>query len=243
MAKPFLTAHWQHLALVTYAVPVGVLEPYLTADLEADACEQLQDETTSEPVAYVSLVAFDFMQTKVMGVKWPGFVNFPEVNLRAYVREKGGEKRRGVTFVRELVPSRMVAWIARLTYNEPYAAAKMSSEVREEAGRLHVQHGWTLQGQSYRLDVEADAQPKPHVPDSVEQFFKEHRWGFGRDRRGGTLTYEVRHPVWRTFDIKAYTVDVDFAALYGEPWGFLSEATPVHVMLAEGSDVAVYPKR
>lgn len=242
MNKPFLTARWQHLALVTYAVSAELLDEALTDDIEPDGRDDLPSCSAGGATAYVSLVAFDFLDTRVLGVKWPGFVNFPEVNLRAYVREKDGEQRRGVTFIRELVPSRWVAWVARNTYNEPYAAATMGSDVREDGQTLHVEHQWTYGGQQHQLTLETDNQPQATASDSVENFFKEHRWGFGRDRRGRTLTYEVRHPVWRAYDVKRCEVDVDFAALYGPRWQMLNEIKPFHVMLAEGSQVAVYPK-
>src|SRR3954469_20731239 len=110
---PFLTARWSNLCLLTYAVPPALLEPRLPPGLDLD----LRDGQ-----AFVSLVAFDFLDTRVLGVPWPGFRNFPEINLRFYAR-RGDE--RGVVFVREWVPQRLVAWLARTLYNEPYAAAAM----------------------------------------------------------------------------------------------------------------------
>lgn len=65
---------------------------------------------------------------QVFGVQWPGFTNFTEINLRFYVKFNG---ERGVTFVREYVPSWIVAQIARLTYNEPYKNADMNGFIEE----------------------------------------------------------------------------------------------------------------
>src|SRR5882672_8618368 len=87
----FLTARWTNLFLATYAVPQELLRPRLPPGLDLD----LRDGQ-----AFVSLVAFDFLDTRVLGVPWPGYRNFPELNLRFYVRH--GE-RRGVVFVREYV--------------------------------------------------------------------------------------------------------------------------------------------
>src|ERR1700759_5170164 len=115
----FLTAQWRHLCLITYAVDPARLLPYLPPGLELD---------TVDGEAFVSLVAFDFLDTRVLGIPWPGYRNFPEVNLRFYVRR--GEER-GVVFVRELVPARLIAWLARWLYNEPYAAIPMTSRADE----------------------------------------------------------------------------------------------------------------
>src|SRR5438128_2711596 len=126
MAFPFLTARWSNLFLATYAVPHELLRPRLPLGLELD---------TREGQAFVSLVAFDFLQTRVLGIPWPGHRNFPEVNLRFYVCHGS---QRGVTFIREYVPRRLVAWLARLLYNEPYVAVPMRSQADAGPERLTV---------------------------------------------------------------------------------------------------------
>src|SRR5438105_349004 len=94
--RPFLTARWTNLFLATYAVPDDTLTPRLPAGLELDR---------RDGSAFVSLVAFDFRDTRFLGIPWPGYCNFPEINLRFYVR-RGAE--RGVVFIREIVALRMV---------------------------------------------------------------------------------------------------------------------------------------
>ena len=88
----FLTARWTNLCLLNYAVPPSALEPHLPRGLSLD---------THEGEAFISLVAFDFLDTRVLGIPWPGYRNFPEINLRFYARQ--GD-RRGVVFIREWVP-------------------------------------------------------------------------------------------------------------------------------------------
>src|SRR5258706_7301960 len=125
---PFLTAGWSNLCLLTYAVPPALLEPRLPRGLSLD----LRDGQ-----AFVSLVAFDFLDTRVLGVSWPGYRDFPEINLRYYVRH-GAE--RGVVFIREFVPRRAVAFLARAVYGEPYLAAPMKSRVTQDDDRIAVEH-------------------------------------------------------------------------------------------------------
>src|SRR5437870_9067010 len=96
--RPFLTARWSNLAILTWEVPPALLEPHLPAGLELDR---------RDGAAFASLVAFDFLDTRVLGIPWPGF---PEVNLRFYVRLRA---QRGVVFIREFVPQAIVAWLAR----------------------------------------------------------------------------------------------------------------------------------
>ena len=73
MAMPFLTARWSNLVLLNYAVPDSVLLPYLPRGIELDR---------RDGQAFASLVAFDFLDTRVLGVAWPGFRSFAEMNLR-----------------------------------------------------------------------------------------------------------------------------------------------------------------
>ena len=112
MSRPFLTAEWRNLFLATYSVPPCLLQPRLPAGLELD---------TRDDCAFVSLVAFQFVNTRVLGVPWPGYRNFPELNLRFYVRH-GGD--RGVIFVREIVSERLVAWLRGRSITNPIASLR-----------------------------------------------------------------------------------------------------------------------
>lgn len=230
MAIPFLSASWNNLFLATYPVAPDLLAPRLPPGLELD---------TRDGQAFVSLVAFEFLRTRVLGVPWPGYRNFAELNLRFYVRH-GDE--RGVVFVREFVPQRLVAWLARRLYNEPYLAAPLSSfRTDDDAGRT-LEYRLCFAGREHRLRVTGDKPSYLPGPSTPEHFFKEHHWGFGTTRRGRTLRYRVEHPEWEVFPIRSYEIDLDWAAVYGAEWGFLSKATPCSAVFAAGSPVRVYPK-
>ena len=179
---PFLTARWSNLALLTYAVPARVLEPDLPPGCQLDE---------REGRVFVSLVAFDFLDTRVLGVPWPGFRDFPEINLRFYVRH--GEDR-GVCFIREFIPGRFAAWVARALYNEPYLRAPMSSRTEEDPAEITVRHTLRFGDREHTLRVTGQKPPVHPSEDSIEHFFKEHQWGFGRTRGGRLVRYEVAHP-------------------------------------------------
>ena len=44
------------------------------------------------------------------------------------------------------------------------------------------------------------------------------------------------------YPVKDFKIDVNFRNLYGEQFAFLKNIQPRSVFLAEGSEVAVYPK-
>ena len=77
--------------------------------------------------------------------------------------------------------------------------------------------------------------------ESFETWVKEQEAGFGRTRGGRLTAYRVQHPTWRIFPVEEYQLSVDFTHLYGERWQFLQERTPDSVVLAEGSQIAIYP--
>jgi uncharacterized protein YqjF (DUF2071 family) len=188
---------------------------------------------------HVSLVAFDFLDTRVLGISWPGYRDFPEINLRFYVRS--GE-RRGVAFVREYVPKRAIAWIARWLYNEPYSYAPMRSLVTEGTEDLTVEHWLKREGQESRISVVANSTSSIPSEESEAHFFKEHSWGYGTSRKGELVTYEVAHPTWATHEVRAVELDWDFAGIYGPEWAHLADQEPRSVYLAYGSEVSVSPK-
>lgn len=228
--KTFLSAEWRHLVLFNYAVPDDVLLPYLPSGCELDRYEGS---------AFVSLVGFQFLNTRVLGMKWPGFVNFPEINLRFYIRYQG---RRGVCFIREFVPSRLVAGIAKWLYNEPYLSAPMTMSVSQRGD--HVEAKYTLQHQGSDMNLQVTGSCGVVLPNesTQEHFFKEHDFGVGRDRRGQLVAYEVWHPVWKIYPVVQYNLNLDWGRIYGMKFEFLNAAKPRSVCFAEGSEIKVYWK-
>lgn len=223
----FLTAKWSHLVLVNYAVAPGLLRPLLPRGTEVD---------TRDGLAFVSLVAFHFTDTRVLGVGWPGFRHFTEVNLRFYAR---AGRDRGVVFVREFVPQPFVAAMARLTYNEPYHAVPMRGSIKRHDGRVLVRHDVQFPFGHQHLRVEALDRPEVPAESSWAHWFKEQRWGFGTDHFGRTIRYEVRHPRWRVYPVERVALEWDWARVYGRDWANLQGAAPHSIVLAEGSSIEV----
>lgn len=228
--RPFLTARWSHLAILTYEAPPALLETHLPAGLALD---------TYGGAAFVSLVAFDFLDTRIWGIAWPGFRDFPELNLRFYVRQG---QRRGVVFIREFVPRAVVSWLARAIYHEPYLVAPMESQVDDRPAAVATIRTLLWQGRTHRIEVTGGKPAFRPAEDSAEHFFKEQQWGFGRDRRGRTLAYQVKHPIWEVCPVRSWSLDFDWAAVYGPAWAWLSREKPASVLLAVGSHVSVFPR-
>jgi len=65
----------------------------------------------------------------------------------------------------------------------------------------------------------------------------------GRTRSGRLLTYEVHHPVWAVYGVEDVDLDWDWGAVYGPEWADYNDREPRSVYLAQGSAIAVAPKR
>lgn len=190
-----------------------------------------------EGKCFVSLVAFMFLDTRVLGVPVPFHINFEEVNLRFYVkRELPGETRRGVVFVKEIVPRLAIATVARVFYGEPYQAWKMSHEKKED----ELRYAWWKGDCQNSIKVEIGENLGVPEEDSHGEFIIEHYWGYTKRGSARSDEYKVEHPKWELFSVDYAEIDVDFGKTYGEKFSFLSNEKPYSILLAKGSEVAVY---
>ena len=193
---------------------------------------------------YVSIVAFEFLNTRLRGIPIPFYSNFSEVNLRFYVRrEAGSELRRGVVFVREIVPRRAIALVARLGYNERYIRLPMRHRITAGESEIALEYAWKCKGAWCRISAEARGTPELPPPGSEQQFISEHYWGYSTARGMGTIEYRVEHPSWRVWNCTRAQFAGDVAALYGAALAAALARPPDSAFIAEGSPVTVYAGR
>ena len=226
--RKFLTARWQDLVMANYEVAPEILVRLLpkgtTLDFHDGKC-------------FVSLVAFMFLETRVLKIPVPFHVNFEEVNLRFYVlRETPEETKRGVVFVKEIVPRLAIATVARVFYGEPYEAWRMN---HAKAGNK-LSYGWEKGSSVNQLKVEIGASTGVPAENSHGEFIIEHYWGYTKRGANRTDEYKVEHPKWELFDIENYEIKADFGLLYGAEFAHLSNEKPNSIFMAKGSEVSVY---
>jgi uncharacterized protein len=230
----FLKAEWRKLTMANYAIDPALLLPYLPYKTELD----LWNNT-----CHVSLVGFMFQNTKMLGLKIPHHVSFEEVNLRFYIRHQHeNEWRRGVVFIKEIVPRSMVTLVANNLYGEHYQTMPMQHQWQQNANAIEVEYAWKL-GRWNSLKVAAGIEMKPLESGSEAEFILEHYWGYTKLNGHQTSEYKVEHPSWEIYPTTSYSVDVDFGKVYGSKFDFLSSEKPKSVFLAEGSEIKVYSGR
>ena len=217
--------------MANYTVDPALLKPYLPCHTELD---------TFDGEHFASLVGFLFAGTRVLGVPIPGHRTFEEVNLRFYVRYKeNGWWKRGVVFLKEIVPRRAIAWVANTLYGENYVRYPMRHSWKHDNGLLHVSYEWLLNGDWNYLRAEAQATPAPLLAGSEEEFITEHYWGYTQVSDRCTGTYQVAHPSWRVHRVERYAIHCDLARLYGAAFAGAMQGEPRSVFLAEGSPIQV----
>src|SRR5437763_1922774 len=187
---------------------------------------------------FVSVVGFLFVDTRLLGLPIPRHRDFEEVNLRFYVRKKSADTwRRGVVFIRELVPRRAIAMIARVFYGEPYLAFPMKHEIEHLDGHLKVRYSWRPGKKWESLSVTAAGEPEAIATGSHPEFITEHYWGY-TCFRGGCSEYRVEHPRWKVWNAESL-FSADIAALYGQQFVGPLSATPRSACIADGSPIQV----
>jgi len=229
-ARTFLTAEWRYLVMLNYAVDASVLKPFLPPGTELDS---YRGDT------FVSVVGFRFLNTRVFGWAFPFHRNFEEINLRFYVRRQVADGwRRGVVFIRELVPRRVIAFVARRCYGEPYIALPMRHKIDQSPQNLRVEYGWKRLGKWESMRAAADGEPKMVENGSLEEFITEHYWGYTA-RGTGCNEYQVEHPRWQVWSATEATLDADVATLYGDAFVESLASPPASAFIADGSAVVV----
>ena len=227
----FLSAEWRNLVMVNYAVDPAILAPHVPVGTELDVWNGTH---------YVSLVAFNFLRTRVKGLAIPFHEDFEEINLRFYVRRKDGNAwKRGVVFIKEIVPKPAIAIVARALYNENYVAHPTRHRFEPTGDGFTVRYEWRAGGRWNALGATVKGPAHPLVEGAEAQFIAEHYWGYTRQRDGGTVEYRVDHPSWNAWSALDTVVDIDAEPLYGPAFAHALRAKPTSAFVADGSAVTV----
>jgi len=226
--RKFLTAKWHDLVMANYEIEPSLLVDFVPKGVELDF---------HEGKCFVSLVAFMFLNTRVLGFPVPFHINFEEVNLRFYVkRETAGEIKRGVVFIKEIVPRFAIATVARLFYGEPYESWRMSHTRTDN----EISYAWWKADFTNQIKFESGENLGVPRENSHGEFIIKHYWGYTKRGANRTDEYKVEHPKWELFAADDYEIKTDFGRLYGAKFAFLNESKPHSIFMAKGSEVAVY---
>jgi uncharacterized protein len=228
--QSFLSAQWRYLAMLNYIVDPRLIEPLVPPETEIDY---------ENGQTFLSIVGFLFLDTRLLGLPIPLHRNFEEVNVRFYVRKRSADTwRRGVVFIRELVPRRAIALVARAFYGENYFAVPMKHDIEHVDLRLNVEYSWRRGKKWESLKMSAVVEPQPILAGSHAEFITEHYWGY-TCVRDGCSEYRVEHPRWKIWNATNYNLDADVRALYGEQFAGTLNQSPRSAFIADGSAITI----
>jgi uncharacterized protein len=231
----FLKANWENIIMANYALDPAILKPYLPKGVELDL---FNDK------AYVSLVGFMFKNTKLFNIPIPYLGTFEEINLRFYVmRKEGNEIKRGVVFINETIPYKLVAWIANKLYKEHYTTIPTKHTININEHSKQIQYEWLKNEKWNSIALEATASNQEMKQGSFEQFIFEHYYGYTKINENATEQYRLHHPSWKINTITKCNINCDFKSMYGNDFEVLNNTQPTAVFIAEGSAVQVEWKR
>ncbi len=235
MKDTFLSARWENLIMANYAVSADLLMPYLPRGVELDLYNDK---------AYVSLVGFMFKQTSLFNIPIPFLGTFEEINLRFYVKRVEGDTiKRGVVFINETVPYKLVAWMANKLYKEHYIAIPTKNSMIVTEINKTIRYEWKINKTWNSLAVNIARDEEQMLPGSMEEFIFEHYFGYTKINNQVSQEYRVNHPRWLVNKVMGYSIDCNFAKMYSETFSLLTNQQPDSVMMAKGSPVTVKWKR
>jgi len=183
-----MTQTWHDLLFAHWRVDAARIRPRVPAALELDLFEN---------EAWIGIVPFRMANVSARGVPaLPWLSEFPELNVRTYVRVGG---RPGIYFF-SLDAARVLAvHTARTLLNLPYHVASMAVGGAGDAIEYESRRQSSPPGP--RADFHATYRPidLPFVaaPGSLEYFLAERYCLYHVNRRGKPYRLDIHHPPWR----------------------------------------------
>ena len=231
----FLKAQWSNLALINYDVDPDVINEYLPHGTELDFWNGK---------CYISLVGFMFENVKLLGIKVPFHTEFEEMNLRFYVKRfENNEWKRGVVFIKEIVPKTALSFVANTFYKEHYETLPMRHHNKSTLNENEFSYSWKKDNNWNSITVNTTNSLEAIEPWSEAEFITEHYFGYTKVSNEKTFEYEVKHPRWEQYKVINFNINVDFKSTYGQDFEFLQHQKPISIILAKGSEVSVENKR
>jgi hypothetical protein len=231
----FMHAEWNDLLFINYEINPEILGKYVPKGTELDLWNGK---------CYISLIGFMFENVKILGIKIPFHINFEEVNLRFYVKRfDEGVWKRGVVFVKEIVPKHAITIVANTLYNEQYQTLPMRHERTADADSQLFKYEWKKNNIWNTIAVKTGKALIPIDENSEAEFISEHYYGYTISARKRTVEYEVTHPKWNQYQVIDHEVNVDFELVYGKEFAFLQSLKPASCFVAKGSKITIESKK
>ena len=180
-----MTQTWRDLLFAHWTVDPAALRAKVPRQFELD----LFDGT-----AWVAVVPFRMTNVAPRAVpSLPWISEFPELNVRTYVRVGG---KPGVCFFSLDAGSRPAVWAARSWFNLPYFAASMSVSADGDTIHYHSRRSGDAGGAVLDATYRPSGAPFEPANGSLEHFLTERYCLYHVSRLGAPYRLEIHHPPW-----------------------------------------------
>jgi len=205
-----VTQRWNDLLFAHWPVPAETLAGLLPEWLQPD---------TYQGSAWLGVVPFWLDRIRIRGVPpLPGIRNFPDLNLRTYVRDEFTGTTGVYCFSFDASNLFAIA-IARSLYHLPYYWADMRFEQRSErefafSSSRRFAGGKVVFNARYR-GLGPTRKTAEHSAGSFEHFFSERSFLFSANRAGQPIRAHLHHVPWPLEEAEAEIERNDLAASIG----------------------------
>jgi uncharacterized protein YqjF (DUF2071 family) len=235
-SKPLMQAVWSEIVAINFQIDPAILEPRVPKGLELDF---YKDET------YVSLVAMNLKNVKMMGFPIPISRGFEELNLRFYVKRKVGPRYiSGACFIKDYVPNAVGSWVLGTLFKSTFARLKMKRESsgfgsRDESVVPSIHYQWKVGDSENRIKIRARSRMKKTGSDTKVGFILNHNHEYSvRDSK--IYEYRMQRPAWTVWDAAHANFECNTKRLFGEEFVKPLSKRPSSVFVAEGSPVTIF---
>jgi uncharacterized protein len=229
-----MTQRWNDLLFAHWPIPPAKMEALLPDWLEADAFQGS---------AWLGAVPFWLDRIKIRGVPAiPGLRNFPDLNLRTYVRDRI-TGTPGIYFFSVDSNNMLAMAAARVVYHLPYFLAEMHLEQRSEREfAFYSRRRFARQQVIFKARYRGLGPSRRLVEirsGSFEHFMSERPCVFSVNRGGQPIRANLHHVPWPLEEAEAEIERNDLAAAVGielpdmEPVLHYSRRLAVYVWPAE----------
>lgn len=205
-----MAQRWNDLLFAHWPMRVAEIEALLPEDLEAD---------TFQGSAWLGVVPFWMDRVRLNGLPpIPGVRQFPELNLRTYVRDRR-TGTPGVYFLSLDAGNLFAVMVARSFFHLPYYWAQMGLKPRGER-EFEFYSRRLLSRRPVRFKARYRGLGPSHKlaqsrPGTIEYFLTERYCLFTRDPLGRLLRANIHHVPWPLEDAEAEIEQNDLAAQVG----------------------------
>lgn len=224
--KTLMTAYWTNLLTATYEADRSLLNEFLPAGTELN---------TWNGKYLMSIVAFIFSKPRVLNIPAPVYRSFEEINLRFYVRRKENNNwKKGVVFIREIAPARLIGLSAKWLYKENFISLPLKHEFHTNDDLQYINYACKVKNKWGQLNITCAAKEFDPEPGCIEGFIRDHYWGYTKNKNDRTAEFSIEHSSWKIYPATHFALNMNIGEIYGPGFTDYFDQKPVSVFLMDG---------